>query len=195
MKKLILIIPAVVLFISGCSSSDNLDNSVYIYDEEYTDLPVYTEWGYNTFGAYLDRDVFISGSSIPAKVFSTGNTTTFALYGTLTGDYNQMILKFILEGYKPAEYKDLVSLNDSTINLAGSLCKVCLTLNGEEDTLHILNGELYFKRVQHLYVDKQSAETIMSGYFQLQMLIDGTPSTISHGRFDVGISYDNFYAY
>ncbi len=192
MKKNFLLILSAVLLISGCTSSDNLDDSVYVYDEEYTDLPAYTEWGYNTFGAYYDRNLFISSDATPAKVLSKGGKTVFSLQGTYD-IYGSMTVKFVLDGYSPAKYADLVSLNDSTIDLANPKCKVCLLLNGIEDTLNILNGQLYIKRAQHLLVNKESVEAILSGYFQFQMLNDCTPSTISHGRFDVGIGYDNFY--
>jgi hypothetical protein len=196
MKKLIIII-AVATLLAGCSSSYELNESVYIYDEEFTDLPAYTEWGYNTFGAYFDRNVFISGSTIPAKVISTDGKTEFYLLGEYYNNYNSidMSLKFVLNGYTPATYPDLVSLNDSTIDLTSDECAVCLSIDGIMDTLQIINGELNFKRVQHLYVDKKSVEAILSGYFQLQFLLDGVPSTISNGRFDVGIGYDNFYSY
>ena len=67
--------------------------------------------------------------------------------------------------------------------------------HGVEDTLTIIDGELYFKRVQHLLVDKRSVEAILSGYFQFKTLVDGKPITLSNGRFDVGIGYENFYSY
>jgi len=191
MKKNFLLILSAVLLISGCASSDNLEDSIYIYDQEFTNLPAYTEWGYNTFGAYYDRALFISSDATPGKVLSAGGKTVFSLQGTYD-IYGSMTVKFVLNGYSPAKYSDLVSLNDSIIDLANQKCKVCLLLNGEEDTLNILNGQLYIKRVQHLLVNKESSEAILSGYFQFQMLKDGNPSTISHGRFDVGIGYDNF---
>jgi hypothetical protein len=192
MKKNLLFIISGALLFTACSSSDNLEGSVTIYDDEYTDLPAYSEWGYNTFGAYYDRNVFISDNATPAKVLSKGGVTTFSLQGAHE-IYGDMTLKFILKDYSPAKYADLVSLNDSTIDLANSKCKVCMVMGGKEDTVNILNGTLYIKRAQHLYVNKESVEAILSGYFQFQMIKEGTPSTLSHGRFDVGIGYDNFY--
>jgi hypothetical protein len=196
MKKLIILV-AVAVLLAGCTSEYQLDKSVYIYDEEFTDLPAYTEWGYNTFGAYYDRNLFISSGTIPAKVICNNGKTAFSLIGEYThnGYTDEMTLKFVLDGYSPAAYPDLVSLNDSIIDLSDPGCMVCMAQYGTEDTLQIINGELNFKRVQHLYVDKKSVEAILSGYFHFQFLIDGVPSTISNGRFDVGIGYDNFYAF
>lgn len=57
----------------------------------------------------------------------------------------------------------------------------------------ILEGELNFKRVQILQVDKKVVEAILSGYFDLKAIINGKPITVSDGRFDVGIGRDNFY--
>jgi hypothetical protein len=197
MKNILVIIASVALLASGCDSSNNLYDSIYIFDEVYKDLPAYTEWGYNTFGAYYDRDVFISGSRTPAKILVKNNKTVLSLAGHVTGDYYydpDMTLKFVFAGYSPSKYADLINLNDSTIDLTNPKIKVCIVAGGAEDTLDVLNGELFFKRVQHLYVDKKSTEAILSGYFHLQIMKDGTPETISNGRFDLGIGNENFYA-
>jgi hypothetical protein len=53
----------------GCSDEMEFQKSVYIRDSENPGLPKYTERGYNTFGAYLDRKVFESGDQTPMKVF------------------------------------------------------------------------------------------------------------------------------
>lgn len=195
MKKIMAIIAATLL-IWGCDSSNSLYDSIYIFDDEHTDLPAYTEWGYNTFGAYYDRDVFISGSNTPGKILVKDNKTVFSLAGHVTGDYYtdwNLTLKFVLSGYSPAKYDDLVSLNDSTINLTDPKVKVCIFADYVEDTVQVLSGELNIKRVQHLFVDKKSVEAILSGYFDLRVIKGVSPITISNGRFDVGIGNNNFY--
>lgn len=193
MKKLLYILPLIAI-LAGCSSSYDLDDSVYVYDEEYKDLPAYTEWGYNTFGAYLDRVVFISDDATPAKILTTDGKTVFVLNGVLrTGYADEMTVKFIIPGFAPAKYSDLVALNDTTITLTDPGCKVTMVRFGDEDTLSIISGELQFKRVQHLIVDNRSTEAILSGYFSLRTFIDSQPVTLSKGRFDVGINNDNFY--
>ena len=44
-------------------------------------------------------------------------------------------------------------------------------------------------------VDKQQYEIILSGVFDFQALINNEPTSISMGRFDVGIANDNFFKY
>jgi len=45
-------------------------------------LPIYSEWGYNTFGAYYDREIFVSNDiSVPAKVSVSNNEMSFILDG------------------------------------------------------------------------------------------------------------------
>ena len=51
---------ATVAMSFGCSREYNLEQTIFIYDPEFQDLPIYSEWGYNTFGAYYDREAFIS---------------------------------------------------------------------------------------------------------------------------------------
>ncbi len=184
----------IILSIAGCSSDYELNKSVYIYDDEFPDLPAYTEWGYNTFGAYYDREVFISNEKVPAKIVVSNNTTAFALYGELESDsYEETSVKFVLSGFNPAGYVDLVSLNDSVIDLPDSGCKVCITRFGIEDTLDIISGKLQIKRAQHLLVDKKSVEAILSGFFEFRAIYNTEPITLSEGRFDVGINKNNFY--
>ena len=91
MKKHIFILSTIILIIfTGCKNEDELKNSVYIKDSEYTDLPAYSEWGYNTFGAYYDRVAFISNDFIvPAKVTVSDSQMSFILDGQkgISDDY------------------------------------------------------------------------------------------------------------
>jgi hypothetical protein len=173
-----------------------------IYDDEFTDLPAYSEWGYNTFGAYYDRQVFISDDiTVPAKVIVSENVLAFGLYGHLGSYYyydnsNRMNLIFKISGLLPEVYSDLTILNDTVFDLTNSGIQVFMqSADSLENPVNILNGELYFKRAQNLLVDKEQVEVILSGYFDFKALISGEPITISDGRFDVGIGPDNFYVY
>jgi hypothetical protein len=51
------------------------------------------------------------------------------------------------------------------------------------------SGELHFIRVQKLFVDNNPQETILSGTFKFQGIMDGTPVSVTLGRFDVGVNY------
>lgn len=193
-KYIILPLIILVLIISGCSDDYQLQKSVFIADVNNPGLPIYSEWGYNTFGAYIDRKPFISNNSdLPAKIIVNKDTFNLILKGTI--DYQSATLKFSILGYSPTAYTDLVSLNDSTIDLTSNKCIVTLTRDTTIRRLYVFEGELTFKRAQSLYVDKELAESILSGTFKFKTFIDREPIAISNGRFDFGIGYENFYNY
>ena len=80
MKNLPFII--VLLLVFACSSDTALKKSIYIPDEEFPELPKYSEWGYNTFGAYYDRQAFTSTSEdVPVKVINKAGKTSFVFAG------------------------------------------------------------------------------------------------------------------
>jgi hypothetical protein len=183
-----------ILFAAGCSEDYGLQNSIFIEDLNNPGLPEYSEWGYNTFGAYLDRIPFVSKSiDLPSKIIVTKDTFNLVMKGQT--EYENITLKFSIIGYSPADFRDLITLNDSTFDLTGSNCIVALTINGNSQILKIYEGEFVFKRVQKLYVDKEINESILSGTFNFKTFVDGEPTTFSNGRFDFGINYDNFFKF
>jgi len=203
-KTFILLILTAALFFTACSDDAELQRSVFISDEDYPNLPAYTEWGYNTFGAYYDRELFIYNVyEVPAKVVNTEGTTSFILNGTrglyYYYDYNagnnSMSVSFDLIGFLPQAYTDLVVLNDSVIDLMNPDCRVMVTMNGQKYQEEIIGGTLHFKRVQNLLVDKKQVEVILSGTFEYQALNNDVPFSVSQGRFDVAVGKDNFYRY
>jgi hypothetical protein len=200
MKSSWLIISIVALWLSsGCKKETELEKSIFVPDSETPELPAYSEWGYNTFGAFYDRQIFIStDAQVPAKIFSSDTATQFILEGEVWKDYyigtnSELTLTFILKGFNPASFQELVALNDSTINLKDPGCMVQITGSLIAKPVKILSGTLFFKRVQNLSVDKQHVEAILSGYFEFTALINDVPVTVSEGRFDMGIGPDNFY--
>jgi hypothetical protein len=202
MKKHLFIFSTIVLIFVGCSKENELKKSVFINDNEYTDLPAYSEWGYNTFGAYYDRELFVSNNDIvPAKVIVSNNAMSFVLGGQKGNDYyysdsyKEMTMTFKMSGFAPEKYTNLTVLNDTILDLTKPEYQVFVSIDTMEYTANILSGELTFKRAQNLLVDKIQIEIILSGYFEFKALIKEKPVTISNGRFDVGISPDNFYSY
>jgi hypothetical protein len=200
MKSLSLMISILILlFLSGCKKETELKKSVFVADTETPELPAYSEWGYNTFGAFYDRQIFRSSDAlVPSKVFSSDTAMQLILEGQLWTDlynnsYSDMSLIFILKGFTPENYQELVALNDSTIDMKDPRCIVQITGSLILKPVNILSGTIYFKRVQNLSVDKQHIEAILSGYFEFQALINNKPVTVSEGRFDLGIGSDNFY--
>ena len=195
MKKYIFLpVLVVMLLAGGCSTDFNLEKSVFIEDINNPGLPEYSEWGYNTFGAYIDRKTFVSDlTDLPSKIIVNKDTFNFLLKGRSNSD--DISLKFSVIGYSPADYTDLISLNDSTFNLTGKNCIITLTEPLTSKILTVYEGTLVFKRVQKLYVDKVLTESILSGTFNFKTFINAEPVSISNGRFDVGIGSENFYKF
>jgi hypothetical protein len=199
MKKpvylLFLIIPAIL---AGCTDDYDLEKSVFINDRQFVDLPVYSEWGYNTFGAYYGNEVFVSGDyAVPATIRVTDNSMAFVLTGHIgpAGNYSgnaDMSMTFLLNDYSPDHYQVLTVFNDSVIDLANADWQVLVSLGNTEYAADILGGELHFKRAQHLFVDESPMEVILSGYFSFEATVNGNPVSVTHGRFDVGIDEGNF---
>jgi len=193
-KYSILKLTILIMILSGCSQDFNLQKSVFINDVNNPGLPEYSEWGYNTFGAYIDREVFVSTENEqPAKIIVNKDTLNLLLKGK--SDSETITLKFSIIGNVPADFVGLISLNDSTIDLTNSKCIVTLTKKLTSKRLTVYEGNLFFKRVQTLYVDKTLTESILSGTFNFKTIIDGEPIAFSNGRFDLGIGYDNFFKF
>lgn len=196
MKKTILlpVLSILMLIVAGCSNEDyRLNKSVFIEDITNQGLPEYSEWGYNTFGAYIDRVPFVSDMvNLPAKIIVNPDTFNLVLNGKINNS-EPASLKFRIFGYAPATYSDLVSLNGKSYNLKDNSCLVELTEAGNVMPLKIISGELKFVRAQKLFVDKELVKTILSGTFHIQTFRKNEPITISGGRFDLGFGTDNFY--
>jgi hypothetical protein len=206
---LLLIVPALIVMVSCDKSEYELEKSVYRPDPDFPSLPAYTEWGYNTFGAYYERKLFVyNDNEVPAKVINTEGHTRFLLKGGLADvDYNdyyydeynnyfkEMTLVFELPGFDPDEYSDLVLLNDTVIDLADPDIHVMSIIDSDSTELDIIRGTLEFKKAQNLIVDKIPRLVILSGYFAFKAFLDGEPVSFSYGRFDVGIDEFNFTKY
>jgi len=205
MKKHLFVYITIMFIFVGCSVDNELKDSVFIEDAENPELPVYSEWVYNTFGAYYDRVVFVSNDDIvPSKVVVTNNKVSFILAGqqgstNYYSDYQKMSIKFELKGFEIDGYRDLIDFNLSVHNLVtvGQILdpKVIIVIDDVEYPADVIEGSLTFKRVQNLLVDTQQIEVILSGCFDFKALVNNEPVTISDGRFDVGVGPHNFYKY
>jgi hypothetical protein len=182
---------------TACEKMDDfyLSGSVFIEDPYYPGLPIYSEWGYNTFGAYIDREPYVSSLDVmPMKMIVNNDMIHMIFRGRMGSSNVDLTISF--DGFSPQTSYDLTMLDDTTINLKESGRAVTLKFDHESPiNLEIIEGELNIDRVQRLYVDEDLSRTIMSGYFQFKTFLDNEPVAISQGRFDLGIGYENFYNY
>ena len=184
--------------LSACSR-DEMDRTIFIPDEEDYNLPAYTEWGYNSFGAEYERDYFLATDQIvPCKILYQDNKLEFSLYGRVNHSHN-MSLSFIFPFDTIRKYEDLLKLHDRKIDLSDdcfiSNGTVIIVENGDSITLEaIKEGELHFKRAQLLRIDDVVNRIILSGTFELYFRKNGRPTALTKGRFDMGITKRDFYA-
>lgn len=195
MKNILYILIITLVVATGCSKEAELNDSIYVPDHDYSDLPAYTEWGYNTFGIIWERKYFTySTNEIPLKIIKNNDTISLLFQGNNPYDYSYgyMALKFSFTDPNILEYTDLLAYNDHTINFIEDNVSVDLTL-GDTRALNILDGEIHFKRAQTLFVDDQEEQIILSGTFSLKFLENDIPESMTNGRFDFGINDDIFY--
>jgi len=198
MKNIAYLILALATALCGCSRESDLKKSIFIPDPDDANLPSYTEWGYNTFGAYINRDIFIySDSQIPLQISVKGNTTVFQLVGK-TGDFltskTSTSLSFQVTNVAPTSPEGLDVLNKKVFQLTDPAVEVYLEQNGRRSKLAIRTGTLTFERVQRVTIDRKYSQMILSGYFDISATLNGGLISISDGRFDVGIRDGyNFY--
>jgi hypothetical protein len=192
--KMNIILLLTVCLLASCADGDSvMDRTVFIPDESDSNLPAYTEWGYNSFGAKHERSYFLASSSmIPCKILHQNGTLQFSLMGYI--EYYKTTLSFIFPSPAISGYDDLAQFNDKEIHLADADCTVKILQNdGNEKILNVLSGTLHFKRVQLLSIDDILNRVILSGTFDLRFIQNDFPETISDGRFDLGINNDVFY--
>ncbi len=194
MKSKIFALFIICASLFACSKNDDykLMSSIFIEDPDYPGLPQYSEWGYNTFGAYIDREPFVStNQQIPGKVVVRNDTLQLILKGEYREKNAEMI--FMLKGYNPPSFSELITLNGKIFDLKHSPCMVKLVIDTPNFNFNIIEGKITFKKVQRLYLDEEETKCILSGIFQLKTFMNNEPITISQGRFDLGIGYDNFF--
>ncbi|MDR1224142.1 MAG: hypothetical protein LBL07_14875 [Tannerella sp.] len=104
----------------------NIDRTVFIPDGDDPNLPAYTEWGYNSFGAKYERLYFLADNSItPCKITYREGMLHFSLAGTLRADtyggrFENMTLTVSFPSGPVSEYRDLLTLHERSIDLSGT---------------------------------------------------------------------------
>ncbi len=199
MKTISFLLLTSLLFWS-CTKTDEFTDTITIYEED-GQLPVYSEWGYNTFGAYIERTVYESNTyDVPFKVIADSNYTKLMFSGTFHDSYSysysnnsNLTLTLSIQNYAPDTYQDFLRFHDSVVVLNNTEHLLTMKTDSLTDTLYIIDGLFHIKRVQDLRVDQTHKNLILSGEFGIKALRDGNPITISDGRFDFVLSNHNFY--
>ena len=195
MKTYISISVVFLLLLLSCKKKEVMDKIIFISDKDDANLPAYTEWGYNSFGAEYDGDYFLVSEKItPCRITYNNNQLQFLLHGTVRNGRDMKLL-FVFPSAPVSNYADLGQLNDVEIDLSDNDCAVKIIQGNVETTLDVLEGKLHFKRVQLLSIDGLLDRAILSGIFELRFIQSGFPANISSGRFDVGITNSVFSVY
>lgn len=187
----------------GCSQKSDfkLEQSIFIEDSQAPGLPIYSEWGYNTFGGYIDRDVFRSNNSdLPIKIIANKDTLRLTLHGEIVPlqQYvsDKKLITVTIIWTKETSFpthKELLSLNGHTIDLTDSNIQLTVQEGENERKLPITEGEIHIQQTRKLIVDNQWERTIISGRFFLKTASQKDPISVRNGRFDFGIGYENFF--
>jgi hypothetical protein len=194
-----------LIVITACSDDYELQKSIFVSDPQAPGLPKYSEWGYNTFGAYYDRGAVISNDrDYPMKVISENGNTKFVLQGkyAVAGNYyypsyqdeDLLSLQIEVTNLSFERYQDLISLHKSEYDLAESEIVVTITRDKVEYACEVLIGSFNINHAKKLFVDGMETEVILSGFFELKLKLNGMPISITAGRFDVGVGENNFFS-
>jgi hypothetical protein len=199
MKKYFFLFFALTVLFSACDSESQMNRTVFVPDENDSNLPAYTEWGYNSFGAVYDgRSYFLATNDIvPCKILYKDGILRFALFGIIRANYEPenvtLLIDFPFESTE--QYADLLKFNDLKIDLSADDCIVKIIYDEKEKEPDITSGALHFKRAQLLYIDNVPNRVILSGTFEMSFFENDFPIRISDGRFDLGITDNEFHSY
>ncbi len=196
MKNIIYILIIAMVVATGCSKEAELVDSIYVPDHDYPSLPAYSEWGYNTFGVIWEREYFIYNTSeIPLKIIKNDDKLSFLFQGHNNYEYNggYLALRFTFSDPDINEYIDLLTYDNHIIDFKADGVMVEMLTTTSIKTLNILDGEIYFKRAQKLFIDDIEEQIILSGTFSLKFLENEIPESMTNGRFDFGVNDDIFF--
>jgi hypothetical protein len=193
MKPYMFIFAVFFCLLSSCRI-DPLDRTVFIPDPTDPYLPAYTEWGYNSFGAIHERNYFVSSERIvPCKIVYRDGMLEFSLAGWHDHLRDAELIFSFPVSSKIEHPGDLYILHGSIIDLKGN--DVSVRWRQHDQHLEEVSGYLHFRRFQLLLVDGRFNRIILSGVFNVNFLSYGRPESISHGRFDLGITCDDFWSH
>ena len=96
-------------------SRDELKKTIFIEDTAFPGLPIYSELGYNAFGAYFDTGVFRSSIELPVSVRATKGKTSFRFSGEKSS--SSLYISFIIPQSNIRNYSELISIGGMKYDL------------------------------------------------------------------------------
>lgn len=194
--KRYLIIAAALIALAACSKSD-FKQTQYIEDPDYPGLPIYSEMGYNSFGAYINEQPFTVSNDnyLPFYLVADRDYLTMSLYGRRDTSLDMVFILPIDSTYHLEDYHSLLALDGKTfpIDTTPTSCNVFFDGLFAPEIESIYSGYIKFEKVQQLIVDKTDTEVVLSGKFQFRAFTtDSTRIDVTGGRFDLGVDNANF---
>jgi hypothetical protein len=180
-RKLYIIALLALMF--SCVGKE-MDEVIFIPDPDDSNLPAYTEWGYNTYGARFGDEYFgASYSYNPFAIAYSNGHLNFVLDG-YTSSFDEMKVAISFPCSSIDSYADLMALHEQTIDLAASNSIVKV----DNSVVEVSSGSLTFKRAQLLRIDMEPERVILSGTFEVFYRQGGVSRELTDGRFDLGVT-------
>jgi hypothetical protein len=181
---------------TACSKSD-FKETQYISDPDFPGLPIYSEMGYNTFGAYINDQTFTVSYDTyrPFYLVADRDNLTMTLYGQRDGYLDMVFILPVDSTYHLEDYHSLLALDGKTFTIGTTPTSCNVRFDGyfAPEIESIYSGYIKFEKVQQVIVDKTDTEVVVSGKFQFRAFTpDGTRIDVTGGRFDLGVDNANF---
>lgn len=164
-----------VLFMFFCSC-----NIPFIPDPIDPNLPVYSEFGSELSGAYVNDISWKSSSKSPSKilVWKQKDSLVLCFQGKISGKYST--IGFSFKGLGVTKTDDLLKLNNKKIQLDQNKNFGHYRVDYKKNNLKG-KGQIYFKSAKH----DSNKNVILSGTFGFKITDkQGKTTKISYGRFD-----------
>lgn len=194
MKKYFLIISMLGLILMSCKKESTLSGSYIIPDPTNPSLPIYSESGYNSFGAMFDDNSMTKSQYPYNSGFVYITTDTMSVFKMNFVSYSCMVsIDFKLKDIFPSNYTELLVLDGKTYNFKEPNSSFALYYDKTPVDYQLIDGKIEFHKVQPLRIDEIVCGTVLSGYFSMKFIVDNQPHSIYDGRFDVCVEDYNFY--
>lgn len=195
MKKFFLIISMLGLIFMSCKKETTLSGSYIIPDPANPSLPIYSESGYNTFGAMFDDNSMTKSQYQYNSGFVYITTDTMSVFkmNFVLYPYGTVAIDFKLKDMFPSNYAELLALAGKTYNFKEPNSSFALYRDGTPVDYQLIDGEIEFHKAQPFRIDEIVSGTVLSGYFSMKFIVDNQPHSIYDGRFDVSVQDHNFY--